>query len=414
MSRFNTIYSGLVLLLISACSNSLEEEGRHFFNKIEEDGIEVAVTSDVPYFASPLFEYEEILRLQEDEDQPESLLFRPSIFYLGDDGRYYVEDNGNHRIAIFGSDGVYNHAIGREGEGPGEFRTSPDILWIAEGQIFVFDRSLRRTTLFSFDGTLINTYSSPVSASSSGVYPIDSDRFLILTATSEGGINENRVTTSVALIVSVEGDTLCSLTTPGYTNSKMMFLPDINMGLQIIQPLAERAGFFYRFDQRIMSYHTGKPDLLWYDTRGQLVRKVTMDIEHAPVSDPERVAIIGRLDRRITDADNDRRRAMTRATREGTVIPEYKPYWMSVQVDEYGFLWLERVYDSTIPTSERGPATYMILSPEGEYLGDNVHPHTRGNVSRGHFLAITTDPETDKIDLVVYRMIPVPGGFSYH
>lgn len=77
----------------------------------------------------------------------------PRAFVQGPDGNYYVPDVRDNRIVVFDSDGNYLRSIGRDGEGPGEFRYV--LLQSLKGDtLCIFDYSLQRTTRILTDGTI--------------------------------------------------------------------------------------------------------------------------------------------------------------------------------------------------------------------------------------------------------------------
>lgn len=70
------------------------------------------------------------------------------------DGGFAVLEQVPAEIRVFDSSGQFRHRIGREGDGPGEFR-SPVELAVLEGDtILVWDRRAQRLSWFSADGTL--------------------------------------------------------------------------------------------------------------------------------------------------------------------------------------------------------------------------------------------------------------------
>ena len=91
----------LLLLYLPACGSEVEAPTEHYFHVEErDDGVLVATTSGVPKYEQPLFEYEEILHLQQDESIPESILYRPGYFKTGEDGYYYIVDGGDARVLV--------------------------------------------------------------------------------------------------------------------------------------------------------------------------------------------------------------------------------------------------------------------------------------------------------------------------
>jgi len=171
-----------IYLISSACSND-ETTQIHSFQIIEEDGVPVAVTSGGPKYEGELFHYEEIVRLEQDESNEESILYRATQYLMGEDGNYYVNDRGNVRIAVFGTDGKYLRSFGRDGDGPGEFRF-PRLLWIRDDNLAVFDSRNRRTSLFHVNGTFIQTFSQLKGGSMLELHPVKDGCMVIITSES--------------------------------------------------------------------------------------------------------------------------------------------------------------------------------------------------------------------------------------
>lgn len=400
-----------VIILVSACGRSETVPG-HTFEVVMEGGIPVGITSAVPKYDQPLFTYEEVTRLQQDESRPETLLFRAFRYLRGDDGCYYIVDTGNDRIAVFDSAGEYLRSIGRQGEGPGEFR-SMTLLDAHGGNVLVYDRSLRRLQVFDTGGRFLRSYTSPVYYSINALYPVADEQLLLLRRMNEEQPNEDQIQSHHALVTTADGDTLARISTPGYVNYRVVTIQNPPTMFAVNYPLSPSAGIDFHPERGLFSYHTGYPEMTWYDLEGNPVRKIRVTVDPEPVTGEERSAIMSRLNRLIEEADNERSKRMARATRDNTRIPEFKPYWMDVMVDGNGFIWLEKVGDRVLPFEERGPVVRMVLSPEGEYLGDTSFPINHGTLSRGHFLTSLTDNETGGDIFVIYKLVPAIEGFDY-
>ena len=92
-----------------------------------------------------------------ESDDPNGLFYRPSSVVAADSGTIYVADNGNKRIQVFGPDGAYIRALGREGQGPGEFAS----LWrmtIAGDSLVVYDNMMRRISVWTLDGEHVDDH----------------------------------------------------------------------------------------------------------------------------------------------------------------------------------------------------------------------------------------------------------------
>ena len=67
-------------------------------------------------------------------------------------GRLYVFDSQVNRIFVVGADGTLVHQIGREGDGPGEFRSVQDMAVMEDGRIVVIDMGHRAYHVFDSNG----------------------------------------------------------------------------------------------------------------------------------------------------------------------------------------------------------------------------------------------------------------------
>ncbi len=85
-----------------------------------------------------------------DEGGPEEF-GRVTAVALGPDGNVFVADTRNHEVRVFGLDGSHRRTFGREGEGPGEFRSIYSIAWVGD-RLLTFDPPLGRLGEFSADG----------------------------------------------------------------------------------------------------------------------------------------------------------------------------------------------------------------------------------------------------------------------
>jgi len=82
----------------------------------------------------------------------------PSDVAIGSGGRAYVVDGGNHRVVVFSSAGQYLFAIGRKGEGSGEFRDPVGIGADAQGRVYVADSGNHRIQMFDANGRFSGSF----------------------------------------------------------------------------------------------------------------------------------------------------------------------------------------------------------------------------------------------------------------
>jgi len=83
----------------------------------------------------------------------ENYMFGSSIVFITDDeGNFYVTDSDNHRIQKYNQKGKYLLTIGREGQGPGEFRSLSVARFDKDNNLYITDWSNRRISFFDKDG----------------------------------------------------------------------------------------------------------------------------------------------------------------------------------------------------------------------------------------------------------------------
>lgn len=159
-SHISSLIPLITILLLTYCSADRTE--KHSFKVEEIDGILTAVNTGGPKYSEELFQYEKILEIQQDENQPESLLGGAvPVFLMDSHGFYYAEDSESRRIAVYDPEGQYVRSIGLVGEGPGEFGEFWDFDDLRGDVLYVSDSGKRRITRFHTGGTLIDVISFP-------------------------------------------------------------------------------------------------------------------------------------------------------------------------------------------------------------------------------------------------------------
>lgn len=74
------------------------------------------------------------------------------------EGRYWVVDAGNHRIAVLGRDGRLVDVVGSLGAQAGRFRHPADVAFDRRGRAYVADSGNDRVQIFRPDGTLVTAW----------------------------------------------------------------------------------------------------------------------------------------------------------------------------------------------------------------------------------------------------------------
>ncbi|MEO7361542.1 MAG: 6-bladed beta-propeller, partial [Gemmatimonadaceae bacterium] len=125
----------------------------------------IALAFAVPVLAQPTGaqEYRAIpgLRIQTTSvTNPAQIGSVSSVVRLSN-GIMVIADNSNLQLHFFTPNGRYIRSAGRDGVGPGEFKT---VRWIGEcarDTVFAFDYMQNRISVFGSDGQLARTFSTP-------------------------------------------------------------------------------------------------------------------------------------------------------------------------------------------------------------------------------------------------------------
>ncbi len=378
----------------------------------DQNGIQIAVNSGVPRFAGELFEYQRLLELDQSSAGYESVLFRPQAFSIGPGGNFYVPDEGNHRVAVFDASGTYLRDFGGQGRGPGEFQ-DVSLLNRSEEFIELHDVSLMRTTRYRYDGSLVEVLSYPDAAHHlRAVYRASSTArvvvSLVQTRDSDFFYDAKRYA-----VIEGYSDTV---SVGGTSNVPVAFRGTYEAAgrARDVAKLMAIKG------EPVVTYQPGKgilvstgliPELRWYGLDGRPVKVVRLELLEDAVTDEERNDILDRADRGVQEAPPGRRES-ARVARQIVRVPDARPPWEDVQIDEYGYIWL-RVPETDDRRRRRGGSAYRVLSPQGEYLGNTRWPIVEGLPTGGHLTGITRDPTTDEPHAVVFRATAQAAGFKY-
>jgi hypothetical protein len=77
------------------------------------------------------------------------------------EGNVYLLDTQLSEVKVFSSDGAYLRTIGREGEGPGEFRQAQDMFFLPDGNLGVLQLAPGRIVVLSPQGEPMGDYPLP-------------------------------------------------------------------------------------------------------------------------------------------------------------------------------------------------------------------------------------------------------------
>ncbi len=313
-------------------------------------------------------------------------------------GEIVVANSGTHELRFYDSTGVFLRAVGREGEGPGEFRMM-GMMWRAgRDSLVVFDFGLTRLTVLSARGEFGRTFTLaqlPSGGPPLPVGPFSDGSFLAYTSAigpgremREGYSRDTflygRFAASGEII-----DTLVRL--PGHERqiatvggrSRFVALP---YGRSPVVAAAADRWYYGASDAWETERYSPAGTLTGITRRAVTNRPITADI----AEDYRRSVLEG----------SSRAPDPFRQWRANMPLPETMPAYRQFLVDDEGNLWVAEY-------KRRGEQpSWAVFDPEGQFLG-NVDTPADGRVSHigSDFVLGIWDDEMDVQQVRMYRLV---------
>jgi hypothetical protein len=307
-------------------------------------------------------------------------------------GEIVVADRGSNQIRYFGSDGTFRRSFGREGAGPGEFRSMGRLIRFGD-TLAIHDGRNGRLTLFRGD-TLLETLSVRATNSQEH-FSIDDrladGRWLAGTAVSPR-FSPHPYRDSIAVgIFPASGDGAVQLL--GWFPGPWI--------VSIEGQLAGLAGFF-----RWVNSRAAGRDILVLDSDQERLRRFTLDgveMSATPIAvhaGPLTAEIINQARHREPRSSLDPVLAQKwlDIRYDPAVLPSRLPF-RALLVDPDNHIWLEAYRDDV------APGKYFVVSGEGRLLATvNVPAGFRAtDIGPDYCLGVQTDGDGVE-SIVMYRL----------
>jgi len=396
---------GPLVLTLAACGTARDG---HTFRTFEEDGVVHAENTGGPKYEEDLFRLEKVLTLQEDPQNEESLLVRPSVFYEGPDGRFYVMDGGAHRVAVFDASGDFVTSYGRPGQGPGEFTWMERMTLIGD-EICVFDSQQTRLTRLGLDGTILETLQPRVQGPVGVLQRLEDGRLFIRENRGSWG-DTYLVHASTGYLMDEAGsDTLAVWTTRTHPTGQIRIDPNGMRGAYGM-PFSTPAFLEYSAALGFLHVDGHVPEFEVYDDSGDLRMVVSTDLPQRPF-DPMVADLYAQYVERRSELLAREGRGPYKPPIEWQ-WPENAPYWTWPYVDPGGHVWLLDAVQKDLRLPGEPYQTH-VFAPSGEYLGTTPVPSYSNSIRSGRLCAVVPDLETGELIPTVCRLVPKPESFVY-
>lgn len=271
-------------------------------------------------------------------------------------GRVWVADAQAGEIRVFSADGSHVRTIGRKGAGPGEFEGLAGMAWGPDGNLWVMDNGNARVAVLDTAGTYVTAHSRRgglmVTPWRGG---FDSEGFFYDQGAAAGGNVPvlNRFSRSM--------QPAGSLRLPQVAREEFVH---VGGGASMSAGVPFTRYLVWRLDGRggvwVGSSDEYRLARMRFD--GDTAHVVERVVQRVPVTPAERDDAVKGLSW-FTDAGGQV---------EISRIPDMKPAFRSVVVDDAGYLWVrpEQAHDA--------PAALDVFEPAGRYLGSVQLPANPG------------------------------------
>jgi len=297
----------------------------------------------------------------------ENYMFGGSIsFNTDDEGNFYVADSDNNRIQKYDPEGKYLLTIGREGQGPGEFRSFSLPRFDKDNSLYITDGSNRRISFFDKDGQYLKQIR--MQERHNNLY-INSKGLIIATKSSQS--EDDNIMKSIATY---------GLFDEGFNLVKELYKDEIEMPrlagadessiakflTHALSELAFRPFVRYTLANNDLIYlgYPDKYEINIYSSEGKIVRKITRDYDFLPVGKKDEEYFI----EIVSNSDDFSNPIFTEDLKKKVFqqlkFPKYKPAYQAFTLMENG--WLAVIIESI-----DGEYTFFdIFDQEGRYIAN--------------------------------------------
>lgn len=315
-------------------------------------------------------------------------------------GNVYVMQREPTRIAVFGPDGNWLRDIGREGDGPGEFRNG--MLGIVGDTLFVQDPNNTRLTTFLTDGTFIAAHPSQCCWFTSRLPVLADGRVMIMGPPPAGANEEDRGAYYLTRMDGVVTDTiLMPPNRPDEAGDYWEVVRRSGTGVSVNTiniPMKANDQAEVRPDGKVVRGRNDSYRLVIGNDYTDSVRIFAATAATLSVTDAQRDSAY----RATLDEQRDDWRDAFAEVAKLSDIPGSWPLWTSLAIDRDNNMWF------ALPGDRGAYSMFQVFNPDGVLLG-NVPAVGGGNIFGGFWTRdriYVGDENEDGLPIIrVYRIV---------
>ena len=312
-----------------------------------------------------------------------------------EDGRIAIGDAATNRVLVFDSAGSFVTALGRTGDGPGEFRLPRWLGRCANDQLAVYDAAHNSVSLFSATGTLTGSLPLPPIVSFDRMVWCADQRsaFMLFNQPRDQVYPGEHLAIPVSLVRISTGARVDTLFAGGiqdyYSAKRIGAVADVPLGRAILVAAGTHGVYTCR---------NADGEVSVFDTAGSPVRHFRLQIRPVAFS----AGYWPKAKQSRIDAEPlARSRKVLEAVLDEIAPPSAFPVVDQLQADVNDNLWV-RTFDNY----QSAVATWLVLDPSGRPLATVAIPRELQalQIGDGYLLGLARDAEG--VERVSLRFFP--------
>lgn len=318
--------------------------------------------------------------------------------HVDDRGRVFIVDNSETVLHLYNADGTYNRQIGREGDGPGEYRNIASIT-TDEDYLHLYDRSTLRVTRYDMDTfEVVDDINIEYDSDADGgffrsirrIEPFDDEHYLVHFGTGfrqeNPDIDQTERKMEGELMYRDSGE-LTDQKIYSFRDSEALVEYRSDGSMSVMSVPYKRSVVVRYQNNRII--HGWNEDFLFkfYEANGNYSHAIYYDYENANLNRNEVLTLYenhGESWRKMVRDDN---------------MPQLWPSWSTFHVDDENRIWVQRI------TDDLDFPEYSVLSETGGLLA--ALPWESGkrvqSIKNGHLYTLEEN-ELGLTEVVKYRI----------
>ena len=340
-------------LLFIVCGKSSQEKSNAVIEEI--DGITYVHNIGEPQYPDRTVEFLEEVTFGSEED--EVLLGIPSYFSVRSNGNIYISDFSEKNIKVYNSDGRYLKTIGIEGQGPGEFQTSPILRFLEDGRMLALDMISRRCSFYDKDDNLVESFNWE---GYKAILHAISDTLIIFTETSMD--RETMESKFKLTMINFDGKDIKELF--ALRQSDNVNIEFLGRSFPMPQPYSPLSIIAADEANKVLYHCRGdKFEIEIYDFQGNLMKKYDVPYTRIPITEKDKEEYLNRIEESLKQSPSMPKDLLD--AYKSMPFPETFPVTNRMIVDYNSNLWL-RLAEKKEFEDETNFA-YAIFDKEGNY-----------------------------------------------